>query len=153
MTTPVKFLEGTSIYLRPRQLDDADWLYQSLNNDGEGRDWGGPDGFDPRADHREHSAVSRRTMPWYGRTIRSSWGASCWIRLTGPYRVRISTCSLTATYTGRDYGTEATSIMLKYGFGILNTMPAWRPWQNYPKIVQSAGRSIRHGRPYWQPLI
>lgn len=42
MTTPVKFLEGAAIYLRPRQLDDADWLYQSLNNDGEDRRLGGP---------------------------------------------------------------------------------------------------------------
>lgn len=41
MTTPVKFLEGAVIYLRPRQLDDADWLYHSLNNDVEGRRLGG----------------------------------------------------------------------------------------------------------------
>lgn len=125
MNTPVKFLEGAEIYLRPRQLDDADWLYHSLNNDVEGRRLGGS----PTASSREQIVGNIQRLA--GDPSRISFsvvrqgdnalvGGVVLDQTDGRLRSADFHIFIDAAYTGRGYGTEATRLMLDYGFGILN---------------------------------
>lgn len=125
MTTPVKFLEGAVIYLRPRQLDDADWLYHSLNNDVEGRRLGGT----PMAASREQIIANIQQLAEESSRISFAVvrqddnvlvGGVVLDQIDGRLRSADFHIFIDAAYTGRGYGTEATRLMLDYGFGILN---------------------------------
>ena len=118
-------MEGSLVYLRPRQAGDADWLHQSLNGDAEGRRLGGT----PTPSTREQIAAnierqagdpSRVSFAVARQEDNDLVGGVVLDQIDGRNRSAVFHIFIDASYTGRGYGTEATHLMLDYGFGILN---------------------------------
>lgn len=125
MNRPIKYLEGTAVYLRPWELSDADWLYVSVHNDVEGRRLTGT----ARAfSHNEIVAYLERQA---GDPSRASFavarqqddalvGEVVLNEIEGRNRSANFRIFIDGSYTGNGYGTEATVLLLGYGFGMLN---------------------------------
>jgi len=125
MAGSIRYLEGDKVYLRPLEMDDVDFMYHSTNNDVEMRRLTGtPTLFarrqleqyilrQPEDDTRVSFGVVRREDDvLMGEVVindinRNSRSAS--------FRIALSDA-----FTGQGSGTEATSLMLHYGFGMLN---------------------------------
>ncbi len=106
-------------------MDDADWLYHSLNHDAEGRRLGGT----PLASSREQIVAniqrladnpSRMSFAVVRQDDHALVGGVVLDQTDGRLRSADFHIFIDGAYTGQGYGTEATRLMLDYGFGILN---------------------------------
>lgn len=125
MKQPIKYLEGTRVYLRPSEPEDADWSYQSMNNDMEGRRLTGTPTAFSRAQiagyiERQASDPSRASFVVVRQEDDALVGEVVLNEIDGRNRSSNFRIFMDAQYTGRGYGTEATRLMLDYGFGMLN---------------------------------
>ncbi|MBO9597782.1 MAG: GNAT family N-acetyltransferase [Cohnella sp.] len=122
---PVRFLEGTKVYLRPIELADTDWYFASLYDKNTRK-------FTGTQKHYSREQIARYIE---GKSQDSSSVllliATCKDdRLVGDIAIQnIDTMNRNANiriainndaYQGKGYGTEALRLMLDYGFGILN---------------------------------
>ncbi len=122
---PVRFLEGTKVYLRPIELADTDWYFASIYDKNTRRLTG-------TQKHYSREQIARYID---GKSQDSSSVllliATCEDdRLVGDIAIQnIDTMNRNANiriainseaYQGKGYGTEALRLMLDYGFGILN---------------------------------
>lgn len=123
--TPIKYLEGVAVYLRPWQPEDADWLYQSVNNDVEGRRLtGSPNAFS-RAQilsyiERQQGDPSRASFAVVRHEDHELVGEVVLNEIDARNRTSNFRIFIDAQYIGRGYGTDATRLILDYGFGMLN---------------------------------
>ncbi|WAH39113.1 GNAT family N-acetyltransferase [Alicyclobacillus dauci] len=125
MAMPIKYLLGNKIYLRSLEQTDVEFMHQFVNNDVEARRltgtqncftlaqieaYIGSQGHDDSrvvfgiVRHEDDQMVGEVVLNDIDRNNRSA-----------NFRIAISD-----PFTGQGYGTEATRLMLDYGFGMLN---------------------------------
>lgn len=122
---PIKYLEGPSVYLRPWQPDDRDWLYESVNNDVEGRRLTGtptPFSRDAVASYieRQTGDPSRTGFVVVRQDDNKLVGEVVLNEIDKRNRRSNFRIFIDGQHTGRGYGSEATRLALDYGFGMLN---------------------------------
>lgn len=125
MKQPIKYLEGTMVYLRPWEAEDADWLYQSVNNDVEGRQLTGTPTAFSRVQiagyiERQAGDPSRASFAVARQEDDALVGEVVLNAIDGRNRNANFRIFIDGLYTGQGYGTEATRLILDYGFGMLN---------------------------------
>lgn len=125
MNQPIKYLEGTRVYLRPWESDDVDWLYHSVNNDAEARRLTGTPAAFSRAQiagylERQSGDPSRASFAVVRQESDELVGEVVLNEIDSRNRSANFRIFIDAHHTGRGCGTEATHLMLDYGFGILN---------------------------------
>lgn len=126
MSEPIKYLEGEKVYLRCLEPEDANEFYRSVNNDREGRRLTGTQR--PFTLHQIEMYIDRiaqdDTRVQFGIFLQETnllIGDVAIMDMDNPrnrggsFRIAIDT-----EFAGRGYGTEATCLMLDYGFGMLN---------------------------------
>jgi Acetyltransferases, including N-acetylases of ribosomal proteins len=122
---PVRFLEGTKVYLRPIELADTDWYFASLYDKNTRRLTG-------TQKHYSREQIARYIE---GKSQDSSSVLLLIVTCdddqpVGDIAIQdVDTINRNASvriainndaYQGKGYGTEALRLMLDYGFGILN---------------------------------
>lgn len=122
---PVRFLEGTKVYLRPIELADTDWYFASIYDKNTRRLTG-------TQKHYSREQIARYIE---GKSQDSSSVLLLIVTCEDDQPVgdiaiqNIDTINRNASiriainndaYQGKGYGTEALRLMLDYGFGILN---------------------------------
>lgn len=125
MAEPIRYLTGSKVYLRPLEMDDLDFMQQSTNNDVEMRRLTGtPTAFtrtqleqyilrQSEDDSRVSFGVVRlEDDQLMGEVVINDINPNA---RSASFRIAISDA-----YTGQGFGTEATRLMLDYGFGMLN---------------------------------
>ena len=125
MTGLIKYLMGSKVYLRPLELADVDFLLQSVNNDVDMRRLTGTqasftrtqiEGYIERQwqdDGRVSFGVVRQADDQLlGEVVINNIHRNS---RSGSFRIASGD-----GFTGQGYGTEATRLMLDYGFGMLN---------------------------------
>ncbi len=126
MSRQVKVLEGDKVYLRPMEVTDADILYQSFNNDKELRRLTGTHKVFSKIEIENSIQNLGQDNSQVGFAIVNQKddqlvGDIALNEMHFPnnrdanFRIAIFDA-----YTNLGYGTEATKLMLEYGFGILN---------------------------------
>lgn len=126
MSNQVKVLEGTKVYLRPLEANDAEILYRSINNDKEMRRLTGTHKFFSKAEIERSFQKFEEDKSRVGFAIVTQEDDT----LVGDVALNDMHYSsnrdanfriaLFDSYTNLGYGSEATKLMLEYGFGILN---------------------------------
>lgn len=126
MSNPVKALEGEKVYLRPMEIEDADLLYTHLNNDSEMRRLTGTHNVFSKIEIQNSFQSLGQDSGRVGFAIVTQEGD----HLVGDVALNEMVfpnnrdanfrIAIFDEYVGQGYGSEATKLMLDYGFGILN---------------------------------
>lgn len=126
MIESIKYLQGEKVYLRYLECDDSSDLYWMVNNDEEGRRLTGTQrSFTRRQIETYIDDISHdATRVQFGIFLQENNHLIGDIAImdmdnpknrSGSFRIAID-----SELAGRGYGTEATQLMLGYGFGMLN---------------------------------
>lgn len=126
MTKPIKYLEGEKIYLRYLELEDVGDFYYLVNSDPDGRRLTGTQRPFSRGQIEAYIAKipQDETRVQFGIFLQENDQLIGDVAImdmdnpknrSGSFRIAIDT-----HLAGRGYGTEATELMLDFGFGILN---------------------------------
>lgn len=125
MKKPVRFLEGTSVYLRPFEAEDIDWYFDSLHDPETRRLTGTQKHF------TREQIVSYMEGKWedsssvlllIARSEDDVLIGDIVLQDIDPRNrnANIRIAIFNNNYQGKGYGTEALDLLLDYGFGILN---------------------------------
>lgn len=125
MSDSIRYLEGTRVYLRPLEMDDVDFMVQITNNDVEMRRLTGTQTPFTRGQIEQYiqrqsqddtrvsfGIVRRDDDQLVGEVVINDINRNA---RSANFRIAIAD-----EYTGNGFGTEATRLILNYGFGMLN---------------------------------
>jgi len=122
---PVRFLEGTRVYLRPIELADTDWYHAALY-DRETRKLTGTQKHYTREQIARYiegkSQDSSSVLLLIAKSDDDSLIGDIAIQNIDSYNrnANIRLAIISEAHQGKGYGTEALRLMLDYGFGVLN---------------------------------
>ncbi len=125
VSKPIKYLEGRLVYLRPWELGDADWLYTTINNDVQARRLTGTPQAFTRTEieayiERQSGDPSRASFAVVRHQDDDLVGEVVLNEIDGRNRSANFRIFIGGPYTGNGYGTDATELILGYGFGMRN---------------------------------
>jgi len=121
----IRYLEGNQVYLRPLELADVDFMVQISNNDVEMRRLTGTQTPFTRdqIEHYIQRQAQGDTRVSFGIVRRDEDRLVGEVVISDIHRNARSAnfrIAISDAYTGNGFGTEATRLMLDYGFGMLN---------------------------------
>lgn len=125
MPESIRYLEGNQVYLRPLEMEDVDFMVRSTNNDIEMRRLTGtPKPFTrSQIEHYIQRQSQDDTRVSFGIVRRDDDQLVGEVVINDIYRnARCANfrIAIADSYTGHGFGTDATRLMLDYGFGMLN---------------------------------
>jgi RimJ/RimL family protein N-acetyltransferase len=125
MNGRIRYLNGTGVYLRPLEPADADWSWEVLNNDEEGRRLTGTQVPFTHAQiaayiDRQASDDSRASFAIVRQEDDQLLGEVVLNEIYPANRRANLRIFVAQEFTGQGYGTEAIRLILDYGFGMLN---------------------------------
>jgi RimJ/RimL family protein N-acetyltransferase len=126
MTEAIKYLQGETVYLRCLEPEDTNEFYRQVNNDLEGRRLTGTQRpFTKRQIENYIDGIHQdNTRVQFGIFLQENdrligdvaiMDMDIPMNRSGIFRIAIDT-----QFAGQGYGTEATNLMLDFGFGMLN---------------------------------
>lgn len=121
---PIKFLEGRRVYLRPIEKEDLDFFYTTLW-DKEGRRLTGTQTVFSRLGVQKwfekiSEDSSRIDLIICSQENHQPIGDMAMLDIDHQNRNAVVRIALFDPFCGKGYGTEAMSLLLKYGFEIMN---------------------------------
>jgi RimJ/RimL family protein N-acetyltransferase len=125
MSESIRLLRGNKVYLRPLEVEDAEFLYRISNNDIEMRRLTGTENSFTKEQiegyiQRQWQDDSRACFGIVRQENNQLLGEVVINDINKNNRSANFRIAITDEYTGQGYGTEAIQLMLGYGFGILD---------------------------------